>query len=390
MSEILKITSPIQHYEWGGTTLIRDLLGIASNEPCAELWMGTHDRGCSSIHGTEKQLQEHIVETQACSKTTLPFLFKVLDAHNMLSIQLHPNKDAAQRGFEREEAAGIALTAFERNYRDNNAKPELHCALTPFWMVWGIRPSSELKEVLTSELYSSVLGVHYGALVAEHEDEDQVIRLALRHILSAPQTALQAGVVWLQKQWEQDPPVDDKTHDYWMNKAIEQFCDQNIDPGLFVMPLMNLVKLTPGQGTYQPAGVPHAYLRGATMELMENSDNVLRAGLTRKHIDTEELLKNIDTSARDPRIIDGVEFGDNSKVYETPESNLRLSSHCLTGSEKWKATACTIGIVIEGELSIVQDESTVRLNKGEQFFAPRNSKAMFNGTACTFYTATTT
>lgn len=390
MPLIEKIQSPIQHYAWGGTSFIRDLLAIECNEPAAELWMGTHERGCSTLASAPNTTLADFVRTQRpCDGEGLPFLFKVLDANNMLSIQLHPNESAAKAGFERENASSIALDAPNRNYRDAFAKPELHCALTPFWMLWGIRPSEELRAVLQTELYAGILRIPFTQGNTD-EEENANIQAMLASVLELSQETLNAGVTWLKDQWELDPPVDDKTHDYWMRVALEQHCEHGIDAGVFVIPLLNLVKLKPGQGSYQPAGVVHAYLRGTTMELMENSDNVLRAGLTPKHVDVTELLRNIDCSERYPRVLDGIEFGDNAKVYETEESTLRLSSECLNGTMKWKASMCTIGIVMEGSLHIQQGEASYEYKKGEQFFAPKGARAKFTGQACSFFTATTT
>lgn len=287
------LDNPIQPYDWGSTTAIAQLMGTTpTGVPQAELWMGTHLVAPSRL-ADGRQLEE--------LSGPLPFLFKVLAAAQPLSIQAHPSLDRARAGFAAEEAAGVARSDPRRNYKDPNHKPELICALTPFEALCGFRPVGESAELLeqvgatawAQRLRDAGIAVVLAELftldrgAAAHLADEVVVRCA------------DAGLGWLADAAEIHPG----------------------DIGLVVAVLLNHLVLQPGEALYLGAGNLHAYLRGTGVELMANSDNVLRGGLTTKHVDVRELLSALDVSTDPVQII----RPDDAGRYRTPAAEFELS-----------------------------------------------------------------
>jgi mannose-6-phosphate isomerase class I len=214
----------------------------------------------------------------------------------MLSIQVHPTKEQAAAGFARENAAGIDLGAAERNYKDDNHKPEVAVALTDFWMLHGFRPLDQIAEALRKvpELCSSM--PDFSARLVRAGDVTQARRDLLRDlyraVMTMPQEHVDLLLNALVERLASGAWSDKDGPDYWVARAAETFppVGRHRDRGIFSIYLLNLVHLRPGQGTFQPAGTLHAYPEGVTVELMASSDNVLRGGLTRKHVDVSELM----------------------------------------------------------------------------------------------------
>lgn len=320
----------LQHYEWGGYKYLTQLLGQVNTDqqPVAELWMGAHPKGPATISGTNKTLEKAIeagpvdMLGEAVAHRfggKLPFLFKILDVREMLSIQVHPNKQAAEEGFAYEELHGPAATASNRNYRDDNHKPELGVALTDFYLLHGFRPIAEIHRMCRyvpswSELIpilqkSGIEGLYRHVMEA---DQDEVDRL-LQPIIDGLGPKLDHG---------REYPA------FWTHRAVERYSkDGHHDRGIFSLHWLNIVHLRPGEGIFQDAGIPHAYLQGTCIELMANSDNVLRGGLTPKHIDVPELLKNISCEPVYPKIIspETSEEDETWMHYPTPAPDFALS-----------------------------------------------------------------
>lgn len=326
----LLINGVLQHYAWGGYKYLPQLLGQLNTEqqPVAELWMGTHPKGPATIPGIRKTLQKAIeagpvdMLGEAVAhryEGKLPFLFKVLDVREMLSIQVHPNKEAAEAGFAYEEMHGPPISSPNRNYRDNNHKPELGVALTDFYLLHGFRPIAEIHRMCRyvpswSELIpilqkSGVEGLYQHVMEADQAYVDSL----LQPIVDGLGPKLDHG---------REYPA------FWTHRAVERYSkDGHHDRGIFSLYWLNIVHLRPGEGIFQDAGIPHAYLQGACIELMANSDNVLRGGLTPKHIDVPELLKHISCEPVYPEILlpAAGEADDTWRHYPTPAPDFALS-----------------------------------------------------------------
>lgn len=282
MTGVLPVEGVIRPYDWGSTTAIQSLLGLEPDgRPAAELWFGDHPGDPSP---TDDTTLDKIVAADPVGVlgepslqrfgTHLPFLIKVLAADRALSLQVHPNLEQARVGFAAEEAAGVPLEAPERNYVDPNHKPELLCAITPFDAVCGFRPIHETVALLDD------LGMPELDFVVDALRGPDGLRAAFTAILTHPETGALADAVAARAV----------THDALVATAIAAH-DFPGDVGVVLSLLLNYVRLEPGQAIYLGAGNVHVYLRGTGVEIMASSDNVLRCGLTRKHIDVSELMR---------------------------------------------------------------------------------------------------
>jgi len=334
-----------QHYAWGGYEVIPGLLGLdnAARQPFAELWLGAHPRGLAQVEidGTRLTLDRLIAAdpwltlgADAALKYAgrLPYLFKVLDVRDMASIQAHPSRAQAEEGFARENAAGIPLDAPQRLYRDENHKPEVHVALTEFWMLHGFRPLDEMAEVLSAEPELAALGNELAGSLRGAEEpaaRTALLRDLYARLMTMPQAEVDAVleplVARLQSE-EAGGRLGKDAPGFWALRAARTFPlpGAHRDRGIFSLFLLNLVRLRPGQGTYQPAGTLHAYLEGADVELMANSDNVLRGGLTPKHVDVPQLLATLTFHDGRPPILEGRSTSETSREYETPAEEFAL------------------------------------------------------------------
>ena len=319
---ILKLENEIMDYAWGSCEDIAALQGrpVPSPGPEAELWMGAHPKAPSLVQGRSlaNVINDDPVACLGSATATtfngrLPFLLKLLAAAQPLSLQTHPNLDQAKAGFLRENAAGIPLDAPHRNFRDDNHKPEVVCALGEFWALNGFREREEFLGLIElaglNEISAEIdafrssdgpqaLSTLFTSLMSL--DPARVLRLnqALRNAADGPLSHLDEGV-WLQR-----------IHDSYPE-----------DPGVISVLLLNLVKLTRGQAMPCSAGYLHAYLSGFCVELMANSDNVLRGGLTPKHVDLDELTAALSFKAGPPMILEP-----QAGVYATPVNEFGLTA----------------------------------------------------------------
>lgn len=294
---VLALDGVIRRYDWGSTTAIAELLGLAPDgRPAAELWFGAHpDSPSPTTDGAPLDAVIAADPHAALGRAVidrfgprLPYLLKVLAAGTALSIQVHPTLDQARAGVAAEDAAGLARDAPERNYRDANHKPELICALTPFEALCGFRPVEQTLRLLR-RLAVPELDFLTGLL-----EGDDPLRTAFTAVLtqddaSSLSTALATRVG--------ADPVEE------LRGVALAARDFPGDVGVVLAVLLNYVRLEPGEAIYLGAGLVHSYLRGTGIEIMANSDNVLRCGLTPKHVDVPELLTITDFSAlADPRL----------------------------------------------------------------------------------------
>lgn len=290
----------IRDYDWGDERALSEILGHpAPGHPEAEYWLGAHPSAPSVIGSTGATLDKLVVDRPdellgadvAARFGGLPFLLKILAAAKPLSIQAHPSLAQAEAGFAREDAAGLDRSAPDRNYRDPNHKPELICALTPFEGKCGFRDVATTRELLA--LLAPVLDPLSGWL--DGPTEAEALATAVARLLRLPSSeagaladATAARAAELLADDGSSPAVARFEAELaWTVKIGEAF---PADIGLVVALLLNHVVLAPGEAIFLPAGNLHAYLRGVGVELMANSDNVLRGGLTPKHVDVDELL----------------------------------------------------------------------------------------------------
>ncbi len=330
----------VRPYAWGSRTAIAELLGdpVPAPHPQAELWFGAHPADPSVLLGADgarTSLIEALLadpDRQLGSRCTgrwgnrLPFLVKVLAADEPLSLQAHPSAVQAAEGFAREEALGIAPGAPERNYSDPNHKPELLCALTEFHALTGFRDVHRTVELLTALAVPEL--VPYRDMLAGQPDADG-LRALFTTWITLPQPAIEAllppvldACVALLR--ERGPAADFAAE----CRTVLQLAEAHPgDTGVLAAALLNHVVLAPGEALYLPAGNLHTYLHGTGIEIMANSDNALRGGLTAKHVDVPELLRVLDFSHGGLTVSRGRRVGPRETCFETPAVEFRLS--CL-------------------------------------------------------------
>jgi len=370
---IFKLTGVVQHYSWGGYDFIPQLLGIenADKKPFAEYWMGAHGNHPSFIENGKRIPLNDFIKTDTegilgrnISKkySSLPYLLKVLDVRQMLSIQVHPSKEAAQLGFEEENKKNIPLNASHRNYKDSNHKPESMVALSDFWLLHGFKKKEDLEKILDAKpelhfLKEIFFSKGYKGLYEE-------VMLMKQHKVNDILAPLMQKIIPLYN----NESLPKSSEDFWAARAALNFCkDENYDRGIFSIYLFNLVSLKKGEGIFQPGGLPHAYLEGQNVEIMANSDNVLRSGLTDKHIDVTELLKHVKFDATLPEILNPQSH---RRVFMSPAEEYELQQYLLNkgDEEKIETRSGEIFLLLEGALEAISGNQKMQINKGDTIF----------------------
>ncbi|UVC31040.1 mannose-6-phosphate isomerase [Pantoea sp. SOD02] len=369
-----KLNNSLQNYAWGSKTALTELYGIENPQglPMAELWMGAHPKSPSTveINGEARSLREVIDADKIATLGNavaerfgeLPFLFKVLCADQPLSIQVHPSKAAAEEGFARENAAGIPLSAAERNYKDANHKPELVYALTPFQAMNGFR---ELHEIVS--LLEPVAGAHPQiAHFLENADEANLAKL-FATLLSLQDEAKSRAIGVLKSA------LNAREGEPWQTiKSIAT--DYPDDSGLFSPLLLNVITLQPGEAMFLFAETPHAYLKGVALEVMANSDNVLRAGLTPKFIDIPELLANLKFQAKPAAtLLTQPQHDGETLNFPIPVEDFAFAIHGLSAAPQALAqNSAALLFCIEGQAVIEKSGQQLVLKPGESCFVAAN------------------
>ncbi|GEB61959.1 mannose-6-phosphate isomerase, class I [Streptomyces gardneri] len=375
-----RLVNTVRPYAWGSPTAIPELLGVApTGEPQAEMWMGAHPGAPSR---TERGPLNEVVAADPVRELgkpavekfgpRLPFLLKVLAAGAPLSLQVHPDLDQARAGFAAEEAAGIPVDAPHRTYKDANHKPELICALTPFEGLCGFRAPTAAADLIAA------LGVDslkpYVDLLHAHPEE-----AALREVLTALLTAdreemahtVAEAAAAADRLGGDHAPFADLAHHF------------PGDPGVIAAMLLNHVRLQPGEALYLGAGVPHAYFDGMGVEIMANSDNVLRCGLTPKHVDVAELLRVVRFESNDPAVLRPEASPSGEEVYDTPIDEFRLSRFVRAeGAAPSDVTAPTPQILLS--VAGRPKAGEVTLAPGESVFVPAGEKTELSGAGTVF------
>lgn len=354
---MLLLDNPIQNYAWGSRTRLASLLGHAPSKlPEAELWIGAHPKAPSGLSDGRTLLEairgnpERMLGSDVAQRFggTLPFLLKVLAVDAPLSLQAHPTREQARAGFAREEGAGIPLGAPERTYKDDNHKPELLCALTPFEALSGFRPAEEAAQLFDE------LGVARVDLARQlREPHPEALRRAFTRLMQLPNAeklALTSDVLSRAAR-AAEAPGRFRAALTWAVRLGEQYPG---DIGVVASLMLEHIELAPLEAIYLEAGRLHAYLSGMGVELMANSDNVLRGGLTPKHVDVPELLRVlVFESAPLAPVRKRTEPG-GEIVYETPTPEFRLSRLEISDGHSFAAQVSgpEILLCVEGQARV--------------------------------------
>lgn len=394
----LPLQCGVQHYGWGDPGFIPSLIDVPNPRglPFAELWIGAHPDLLSTVQlqGWRLSLAELIAaapetvlgpDTHRRFGPELPFLLKVLAARHPLSIQAHPDRAQALAGYQREDAIGLPLSDARRSYRDCNHKPELLVAITDFYALRGFRPLAAIEAELNAapELapLAAQLTATHGGLMDLYRwlmecDQDQVDALL---------TPLLAR--YRRERHGREPDPCDRRD--WLLEADRLFStDGRRDRGLFAMLLLNLIALRPGEAIFLPAGELHAYLRGAGIELMANSNNVLRGGLTSKHIDLQSLLATVRIEPGPAEVLQPQQpdAPGGPARYHTPAAEFLLERYTLNAGERRtlngdaSAARLRLGLVLDGQVTLdTPSQPPLGLAPGAAFMVPAACSAELRG-----------
>jgi mannose-6-phosphate isomerase len=356
------MVNTIRKYDWGSVTEIPRLTGIENRagEPMAELWMGAHPSAPSRVRENGEMvplttfLEEHPQARlgKAVAERfgeNLPFLFKILSAARPLSIQAHPNLNQARAGFAREEAAGISRNAYERSYRDANHKPEIIRALTEFWALRGFRSHTEITDELGAD--------EFGFLAAplrrlRREPGPDALESVFEAVMTADAVEVSEAARAHAERRLRSAGGKARARYEWVLRLHAEF---GADRGVAAPLYLNCLRLEPGEAMFLPAGTLHAYLSGTGIELMANSDNVLRGGLTNKHVDVAELIRTLAFEPDEPELQRApVDHPGTWHRFSTPASEFTLEEAAIDGAltREREPGSPEIVLVIEGTVRL--------------------------------------
>lgn len=368
-----RLTNPVRRYEWGTTFAIAALLNAPPDgEPQAELWLGAHPDSPSMLaDGTRLDDAVRADPVRMVGPRVLddfggrlPFLLKFLSAAKPLSLQVHPTQEQAAAGFEAETRSGVPADSPRRRYHDPHHKPELVVALTPFEVLSGLRPTAQTRSLLDG------LDVDHPAWpellsCLERPDEAQALAGALAWLLRGDPalSGLLAAVVRACRAQPGQPSL---------RTVVELAALHPGDAGVLVSLLLHRVSLIPGDALYLPAGNLHAYLSGTALEVMACSDNVVRAGLTHKHVDVDELLRLVDLTPRPvPRL--APEAAGPLTWYRPGAAEFQLVVARVGDDDGWVDVTGDGGrvlLVLDGALDVRTTADDARLSQGQSVFVP--------------------
>lgn len=397
MNTIALMKNTIQPYAWGSRTAIATLLGepSPSAEPQAELWMGAHPKAPSLVRIQNRwvPLPELIgadpagilgASVAARFDGQLPYLFKVLAADHPLSIQAHPSQAQAREGFARENRLKIPLDAPRRNYRDPHHKPECICALTPFWGLSGFRSVPEmlgrLRPVMPPGAAKRLEGL-------EQRDSAAGLKAFFSWLMTLAaakrETLVSHAVAKAADLADRDPAFG------WVGRLQAAYPG---DAGVLAPLFLNLVELAPGEALFLAAGELHAYLQGVGIELMANSDNVLRGGLTPKHVDVPELLRVLKFEARRIEVLHPAATDPCEGRYASRAEEFVLAVITVDGDRVYSGPAAhNVEVVLcvegEGRFSGSTGEGSLLLRQGQAALVPAAAGAYRLSGSGRFYKA---
>lgn len=368
---LVRISGETKNYPWGSSHLIQDHLGLGSSgQPLAEVWFGTHPQGESKVLSSGKNLSEQL-------GSRLSFLVKFLAADKPLSIQAHPNAAQAKAGFDRENSAGLALDDPTRNYKDDSAKPELLIALSAFRALCGFRPTAEILEIFLAFSETEPRFGELAALVAT----DSSLETLLSELLQDTELAkrFDSTVVSIE---------GDSLAESARVLASQLLSQYPGDTGALVALVLNLVELSPGQAIYLPAGNLHAYLSGLGIEVMAASDNVIRAGLTQKHIDKSELLNIAAFQSLLEPVVLPRKLAEGLSEYEVAAEQFRVYKADVTGTNllaDLDLPGSALVVCVSGEVAVSTSlEEREVLRKAEVVYLSDAKKFSLSGSGSVF------
>ena len=387
------LENQVQDYAWGSRTAIQELMGVRDRQetPWAELWMGAHPKAPSSVVTDNEKIELNTLvsrypkqmlgaSTAERFNNTLPFLFKVLAAEHPLSIQAHPDKTQAKAGFERENKLKIPIDAPHRNYRDPWPKPEIICAIEPFMALNGFRPADTI-----AGFFESFCPAELAAQIQHLKEEPnasgikKMFASLLRMEEKTKQRTIQSAI---EKAVKTDSPEGE-----WVQKIHEQYPD---DIGVLSPLFLTLIQLEPYSAMFLSPGRMHAYLKGVGIELMANSDNVLRGGLTGKHMDIEELMRSVNFEPSPIEILRPVAKNDWESIYPANAEEFILSRIQTNNQNKYRCSenhGLEILLCMNGSATITQgmEKTLLNIEKGSSVLIPANAGAYeINGEAFFF------
>lgn len=375
------LDNPVRPYAWGSVTEIPRLLGVEpTGRPQAELWMGAHPAAPSRLR-TGGSLLRRITDDPAGELSApvlrrfgprLPFLMKIIAAERPLSLQAHPDQEQARAGYADEQQRGVPLDSPERSYVDPNHKPELVCALTPFEALCGFRAVPDTLELLAGLAgRAPVLGKYVEALRARPDRDG--LREVVTGLLTVPADRRRRLVESVVLACAAGSSAEERT-------AVELGEAYPADPGVVLSLLLNRIRLEPGEALFLAAGNMHSYLRGTAVEVMASSDNVLRGGLTPKHVDVPELLRVVDVTDGPAPVLEPVDLGPGHSVYRPPVPDFRLDSYALGPPVPVDLPGPRILLTISGEAVVRTGTATLTLPRGASAWLPAGVPATVAGT----------
>ncbi|MFI6415761.1 mannose-6-phosphate isomerase, class I [Streptomyces sp. NPDC050585] len=391
------LANTVQPYAWGSRTAIPDLLGTPpTGEPQAELWMGAHPAAPSRVDRAGGPLPlDRVIGADPLTELgapalrrfgpRLPFLLKLLAADAPLSVQVHPDAARAEAGFARENALGVPLDAPHRTYRDPHHKPEMIVALTRFDGLCGFRDPAGCADLLDA---LAVPGLRPYARTLRTRPEGAALAEVFTGFLDPPAGLTGAVTEAVTAAGEgrvahTGPYRDDLAAYAKVARAHPG------DPGLLAALMLRRVELAPGEALFLGSGVPHAYLSGLGVEIMASSDNVLRCGLTSKHVDRDELLRVVRFTARPGHLLTLAAGEAGEEVYPAPIGDFRLSRYRLRRGDRPRplpSGAPQILLCVEGraEAASAAAGAALRIGPGHSLYVPASEAVSLTGEGVVF------
>ncbi|PMC74817.1 mannose-6-phosphate isomerase, class I [Brachybacterium sp. UMB0905] len=375
-----QIDSRIQHYAWGSRTAIPQMLGAtADGRPWAEAWYGAHPAAPSTVPDG-RTLDEVIAQdpqgrlgevTARAFDERLPYLLKIIAPEQPLSLQVHPSREHAVESFAAERAAGLPLDSPLRNYRDDNHKPEMLVALTDFTALCGFRTPRRAASMLQG--LGTELTDRLHRLLLESPNAHGM-RAAFRALITGPvrpdPAVVTEVVAACRERLEQGRSPSPR-----IDRIVSFLAEHHPgDPGVVAALLLNPVSLQPGEALFVPDGTLHAYLRGTGLEIMASSDNVLRAGLTRKKVDAEEMLQCVSVAAAPPMRVAPEHQNETTDAFYAPVDDFELSLTTLEGPaadgslHRVPGSGPRIVLGLEGVLTVEAGGAEHELGPGQAVF----------------------
>lgn len=378
MKSIAFLKNTVQEYSWGSKTIIPKLLGkkYPTKKPQAELWMGSHPKLPSEIlsNGNHTPLDQVIHKNpkallgkKAAHKFQgeLPFLFKVLAVNRPLSLQAHPDEKQARSGYQKEIKARIPLSAENRNFKDPNAKPEILCAVTPFWALCGFRPFEEMLTLIDMVHSPTLKEISKPLKKDPHAAGLKRFFTQLMNLVESKKAGVIAEVAKFARTHQTLNPAF-----HWITKLHKLHPN---DIGMIAPLLLNLIHLREDEAIYFPPRQLHSYLEGFGMELMGNSDNVLRGGLTPKHLDVEGLIHILNFSPARVHILKPIPVSKAEKMIPSALQEFSLSMIEVRKNVSMTSRASRnieMMICLKGNGTIEAGQKILKFRQGTSWLVP--------------------